>query len=121
MQQTDWIILDTETTGIATPIYVVEVGAQKMRGWEPMGLPFRKLLNQNQDIPPEASRVHGYTREILERDGEPAAQVYEELRRYVCEETGDPIGLKRLLARPTTSFSIEAQERHESRQRIQGK
>lgn len=38
-----------------------------------------------------------------------------------CEETGDPIGLKRLLARPTTSFSIEAQERHESRQRIQGK
>lgn len=38
-----------------------------------------------------------------------------------CEETGDPIGLKRLLARPTTVFSIEAQERHESRQRIQGK
>jgi len=38
-----------------------------------------------------------------------------------CEETGEPIGLKRLLARPTTAFSIEAQERHESRQRIQGK
>ena len=38
-----------------------------------------------------------------------------------CEETGDPIGLPRLLARPTTVFSIEAQERHESRQRIQGK
>ena len=38
-----------------------------------------------------------------------------------CEETGEPIGLKRLLARPTTVFSIEAQERHESRQRIQGK
>jgi len=38
-----------------------------------------------------------------------------------CEETGDPIGLRRLLARPTTVFSIEAQERHESRQRIEGK
>jgi DnaK suppressor protein len=38
-----------------------------------------------------------------------------------CEETGEPIGLRRLLARPTTVFSIEAQERHESRQRIQGK
>ena len=38
-----------------------------------------------------------------------------------CEETGDPIGLRRLLARPTTVYSIEAQERHESRQRIQGK
>jgi DnaK suppressor protein len=38
-----------------------------------------------------------------------------------CEDTGEPIGLRRLLARPTTVYSIEAQERHESRQRIQGK
>ncbi len=82
MQQADWIILDSETTGFVAPIYAVEVGAQQMRGWEASGPPFRKLLNQNQDIPPEASRVHGYTREILERDGEPASQVYAELRRY---------------------------------------
>ncbi|MFO1441290.1 MAG: exonuclease domain-containing protein [Verrucomicrobiaceae bacterium] len=83
MKQADWILLDTETTGFAAPIYVVEVGAQRMRGWAPVGLPFRKLINQNQDIPPEAARVHGYTREILERDGESVAQVYAELRRYV--------------------------------------
>lgn len=38
-----------------------------------------------------------------------------------CQETGDPIGLPRLLARPTTAFSIEAQERHESRQKTQGR
>lgn len=85
MQQADWIILDTETTGIAAPVFVVEIGAQKMRGWEPCGPPFRKLLNQSQDIPPEASRVHGYTREILERDGEPAAVVYAGLREYVAD------------------------------------
>ena len=30
-----------------------------------------------------------------------------------CEETGDPIGLDRLEARPVTTLSIEAQERHE--------
>ena len=30
-----------------------------------------------------------------------------------CEETGDPIGLERLEARPVTTLSIEAQERHE--------
>ena len=30
-----------------------------------------------------------------------------------CEETGDPIGLERLIARPTATLSIEAQERHE--------
>ena len=53
-----------------------------MRGWEPDGEPFRKLLNQNQEIPAEASRVHGYTREILERDGEPPHQVYREFAEY---------------------------------------
>ena len=30
-----------------------------------------------------------------------------------CEDTGEPIGLKRLLARPTASMSVEAQERRE--------
>jgi DnaK suppressor protein len=35
-----------------------------------------------------------------------------------CEETGEPISLKRLDARPTATLSIEAQERHERRERI---
>jgi DNA polymerase-3 subunit epsilon len=64
-----WLLLDTETTGFAAPVFVVELAAQRMRGWTPDGVPFRKLLNQNADIPAEASRAHGYTREILERDG----------------------------------------------------
>ncbi|HEY9097440.1 MAG TPA: RNA polymerase-binding protein DksA [Thiobacillus sp.] len=34
-----------------------------------------------------------------------------------CMETGDPIGLARLLARPTAEYSIEAQERHEKLER----
>jgi DnaK suppressor protein len=34
-----------------------------------------------------------------------------------CEETGDPIGLQRLLARPTATLTIEAQQRRELRQR----
>ena len=35
-----------------------------------------------------------------------------------CEETGEPIGLKRLMARPVATFSIEAQERHERDEKI---
>ena len=35
-----------------------------------------------------------------------------------CEETGEPIGLKRLDARPIATLSLEAQERHERRERI---
>jgi DnaK suppressor protein len=34
-----------------------------------------------------------------------------------CEETGEPIGLKRLDARPIATLSIEAQERHERREK----
>jgi len=35
-----------------------------------------------------------------------------------CEETGEPIGLRRLDARPIATLSIEAQERHERRERV---
>ena len=34
-----------------------------------------------------------------------------------CEDTGEPIGLKRLIARPTASLTIEAQERREKLQK----
>src|ERR1051325_189060 len=35
-----------------------------------------------------------------------------------CEETGEPIGLRRLEARPIATLSIEAQERHERREKV---
>ena len=35
-----------------------------------------------------------------------------------CEETGEPISLRRLEARPIATLSIEAQERHERRERV---
>lgn len=37
-----------------------------------------------------------------------------------CEETGDPIGLPRLLARPTATLSIDAQQRRELKQKMYG-
>jgi DnaK suppressor protein len=37
-----------------------------------------------------------------------------------CEETGDAIGLPRLLARPTATLSLEAQQRRELRQKLYG-
>ena len=35
-----------------------------------------------------------------------------------CEETGEPIGIKRLIARPVATLSIEAQEKHERDEKI---
>jgi DNA polymerase III epsilon subunit-like protein len=94
MHSTNWVLLDTETTGLGASIFVVELAAQRMHGWVPDGEAFRRLLNQNQDISAEASRVHGYTREILERDGEPPHQVY----RAFAEYAGDL---------PLVSFNLE--------------
>jgi DnaK suppressor protein len=37
-----------------------------------------------------------------------------------CEETGEPIGIQRLLARPTATLTIEAQERRELKQKMYG-
>lgn len=77
-----WVVIDTETNGIQAPIYVVEIGAQKINGWLPDGPPFRRLLNHNANISPEASRVNGYTREILERDGDDPLAVYRDFAAY---------------------------------------
>lgn len=52
------------------------------------------------------------------------SKIDEALRRIedgsygYCEETGEPIGLARLEARPTATMSVEAQERHERRERV---
>ena len=35
-----------------------------------------------------------------------------------CEETGEPIGLKRLMARPVAELSIAAQEKHEKEEKV---
>jgi DNA polymerase III epsilon subunit-like protein len=82
MKDTTWILIDTETTGFQEPIYAVELAAQKMRGWEPDGESFRRLLNHNCSIPSEKARVNGYTPEILERDGDPPHEVYEAYKSY---------------------------------------
>ena len=78
----EWVLLDTETTGLKKPIFVVEIGAQKMKGFKRKGPPFIHKLNHSVNIPKEASRVHGYTREILERDGENPSEVYDKFRAY---------------------------------------
>ena len=48
---------------------------------------------------------------------EAALQRIDEGTYGYCQETGEPIGLRRLLARPTATLSIEAQERRERSQR----
>ena len=68
-EQDQWIILDTETTGIRNPIYPVEIAAQIMRGWLPVGNPFHVLINFDVPIEPIAEKIHGYSRDYLRKHG----------------------------------------------------
>jgi DNA polymerase-3 subunit epsilon len=81
--QDRWVILDTETTGIRNPIYPVEIAAQMMSGWKPVGNPFRILLNFDVPIEPMAEKMHGYSREYLREKGLPPKEALSMLLQYV--------------------------------------
>ncbi len=72
----EWLIVDTETDGLMDPIHVVEIAAQRMRGWEPVGDKFRVLLNHNVHIPSAAVAIHGYTEDFLRRNGQDPIQAH---------------------------------------------
>jgi DnaK suppressor protein len=62
-------------------------------------------------------RARDRQRKLIAKIDAAVARIEEGSYGY-CEETGEPIGLKRLDARPIATMSIEAQERHERRERI---
>jgi DnaK suppressor protein len=57
-------------------------------------------------------RTRDRQRKLINKINEALLRIDEGEYGY-CEETGDPIGVKRLLARPIATLSLEAQERHE--------
>jgi DNA polymerase III epsilon subunit-like protein len=78
-----WIILDTETDGLQMPIHALEISAQLMVGWQPVGNPFGVLINHDIDIDYQATAIHGYTREFLKKNGIKPLDAHSKLRDYV--------------------------------------
>ncbi len=64
-------------------------------------------------------RVRDRERKLIKKIEEALGRI-EEGEYGWCEETGDPIGIGRLLARPTATLSIDAQERRERTQKLYG-
>jgi DNA polymerase-3 subunit epsilon len=83
MENKEWVILDTETTGLFDPIYVIEIAAQRMCGWEPVGVPFHAYLNHGVPVPPEATEVNGITTEFLEENGKDPRGVHVAFRDFL--------------------------------------
>jgi DnaK suppressor protein len=87
------------------------------------------LQEENQNHPDLADRASSETDRAIElrardRQRKLIAKIEEALGRIedgsygYCEETGEPIALRRLEARPIATLSVEAQERHERRERV---
>ena len=57
------------------------------------------------------------SRKLIEKIESALRRLKDDTYGY-CEETSEPIGLKRLIARPVATLSIEAQERHERDEKI---
>lgn len=64
-------------------------------------------------------RVRDRERKLLKKINSALARIADGSYGY-CLETGEAIGLPRLLARPQTEYSIEAQERHERKEKQHG-
>lgn len=62
-------------------------------------------------------RTRDRQRKLIAKIDEALSRIDEGTYGY-CEDTGEPIALKRLDARPIATLSIEAQERHERRERV---
>jgi DnaK suppressor protein len=87
------------------------------------------LQTETENHPDLADRASSETDRALElrtrdRQRKLISKIDEALRRIedgsygFCEETGEPIGIARLEARPIATLSLEAQERHERRERV---
>jgi DnaK suppressor protein len=87
------------------------------------------LQEENQNHPDIADRASSETDRAIElrardRQRKLIAKIDEALGRIddgtygYCEETGEPISIRRLEARPIATLSVEAQERHERRERV---
>jgi DnaK suppressor protein len=88
-----------------------------------------QLQEDNHNLPDLTDRASSETEKALElrtrdRQRKVIAKIDAALRRIetgeygYCEETGEPIGIHRLEARPIATLSLEAQERHERDEKV---
>lgn len=113
----------------------LEYFRRKLMNWrmellEDSSVTLRNLQTETTNAPDVADRASFETERSVElrtrdRERKLIAKIDTALERIkegtygFCEETEEPIGLNRLEARPIATLSIEAQERHERRERVQ--
>ena len=106
---------------------LIDIRAQLLNNADDTG----QHLRENEvttDPSDRATLEEEYTLELRTRDRErkllkkveKSIKLIDDGEYGFCEETGEPIGIPRLLARPTATLSLEAQERRERMQKMYG-
>lgn len=83
MQTDEWVLFDTETDGLCSPIHVIDLAAQRFKGFEPVGNPIQLFINHGITIPSDATAIHGYTTEFIHANGIPPDEAYKNFREFV--------------------------------------
>ncbi len=81
------VLFDTETTGLDPRAgdRILEIAAIELRSDLPTGRRFHRLVDPERDVPPEASRVHGFTRDDLR--GKPRfAEIVDEFLEFIGDD-----------------------------------
>ncbi len=112
----------------------IEYFRRKLQAWKEDILresreTLQNLQDETQNMPDIADRASSETdraielrardrqRKLISKIDAALARIEDNSYGY-CEETGEPISLRRLDARPIATLSLEAQERHERRERV---
>ncbi len=76
MSDIEYVIFDTETTGMRPQDghAIVEIAAERIRGREVIET-FDSIVNPDRKMDPEAAAIHGITQEIIDKEGRPLIEV----------------------------------------------
>lgn len=89
MKKENWVLVDTETTGLSTDDWTIEVCVQHMEGWKSIGRLKSWLIRVPKRIGSGAFKIHGISNDHLEKHGDEPMDAHSEIIDFI---DGSPYG-----------------------------
>jgi DNA polymerase-3 subunit epsilon len=89
MKKENWVLIDTETTGLSSSDWTIEVCVQQMRGWSSVGRMKSWLIRVPKRVGRGALKIHGISNEHLDKHGDDPFDAHEEIIECI---DGQPYG-----------------------------
>jgi len=89
MKKENWVLIDTETTGLSSSDWTIEVCVQQMRGWSSVGRMKSWLIRVPKRVGRGAFKIHGISNAHLDKHGDEPFDAHEEIIECI---DGQPYG-----------------------------